>query len=123
MATPFLRQAGVAGLGDIGALYAAPDGSLIRSRASSSDSIDGSRTSLNGLAEDELQGLANDDSMAWRRTNCAALRRRLRGLELMTNSADRSGRDPADSPPRTARGMEADELNGFAAGDYLGGFA
>jgi len=51
VATPFLKQAGVAGLGEIGALYAAPDGSLYQVQGvDAADSID-------GLADDDLKDL------------------------------------------------------------------
>ncbi len=47
VATPFLKQAGVAGYGGLGALYEAPDGSLYQ---------------VQGLAEDEeLRGIDEDD--------------------------------------------------------------
>ena len=102
VATPFLKQAGVAGLGDVGALYAAPDGSLYQVQGvDAGDSIDGfaadelqglSADDLNGLADDELRGLSDDE---------------LRGLA-------------ADDE---LRGFgEGDDLRGFAAGDELNGF-
>ena len=63
LATPFLKQAGVAGLGDVGALYAAPDGSLYQVQGiDAADSIDGfADDDLNGFAADELQGLSDDE--------------------------------------------------------------
>jgi hypothetical protein len=93
-ATPFLKHAGIAGLGDVGALYAAPDGSLYQVQGvDDADSIDGfADDDLNGFADDELQGFADDD---------------LNGM--------------ADDE---LRGLEADdELNGYGEGEDLNGFA
>ena len=72
-ATPFLKQAGVAGFGGLGALYAAPDGSIYQVQGvDAGDSIDGfADDELNGLADDELQGLADDDLNGSPTTNCA----------------------------------------------------
>jgi hypothetical protein len=44
--TPFLKQAGVAGYGGLGALYEAPDGSLYQ---------------VQGLAEDDLRGIGENE--------------------------------------------------------------
>ena len=66
VATPFLKQAGIAGLGEVGALYAAPDGSLYQVQGVDADeSLDGlgADDELNGLAGDELQGLEADDEL------------------------------------------------------------
>lgn len=102
MATPLLKQAGVAGLGDIGALYAAPDGSLYQVQGvDAAEGIDGfADDDLNGLAAAELQGLAEDD---------------LNGL------ADEDLRGFADDE---LRGFEADDdLSGYGEGEDLNGFA
>ena len=81
-ATPFLKHAGIAGLGEIGALYAAPDGSLYQVQGvDAADSIDGfADDDLNGLADDELQGLADDDLNGLADEDCAG--------SPTTNSAD-----------------------------------
>src|SRR5687767_5982298 len=118
-ATPFLKHAGIAGLSDVGALYAAPDGSLYQVQGvDDADSIDGfADDELNGLADDELQGFAEDD------LNGLA-DEELRGLEAddelsgLGEGEDLNGfaaMDPLD-------GIDADELNGYAADD-LDGFA
>ena len=135
-ATPFLKHAGIAGLGEIGALYAAPDGSLYQVQGvDAADSIDGfADDELNGLADDELRGLAVDDLNGLADDE-------LRGLdddELRGLAADDElsgygegedingfGADPdlsgfAAMDPLD--GMDADELNGFGADD-LDGFA
>ena len=136
-ASPFLRHAGVAGLGEVGALYAAPDGSLYQVQGvDAADSIDGlADDDLNGLAEDELQGLADDDlnGLADEELGLEAddelsgfgEGEDLNGfaaadeLDGIGDEPDLSGygvTDPLD-------GMNADELNGFAADDELNGFA
>jgi hypothetical protein len=103
MATPFLKQAGIAGLGDIGALYAAPDGTLYQVQGiDADDRIDGAADDeLNGISADELEGLADDE------VNGLADDDELRGLaddELEGLAAD-------------------DELSGFGEGNDLDGFA
>ncbi len=64
-ATPFLRQAGIAGLGEVGALYAAPDGSLYQVEGiGADDSLDAADDDeLRGLADDELSGFAADEEL------------------------------------------------------------
>ena len=59
VATPFLKQAGVAGYEGIGALYEAPDGTLYQQVQGLDEDED-----LRGLAEDEeLRGLDEDDEL------------------------------------------------------------
>ena len=125
VATPFLKQAGVAGLGDVGALYAAPDGSLYQVQGvDAAESIDGfADDELNGLADAELQGLADDDLTGIADEELRGLSDdELRGLEAddelsgFGEGEDLSGfaaMEPLD-------GMDADELNGFAADDLEG---
>ncbi len=145
-ATPFLKQAGIAGLGDIGALYAAPDGSLYQVQGvDAADSIDGfADDDLNGLADDELQGLADDDLNGLadedlrgfsddelrglaaddelsgfgegEDLNGFAAGDELYGIGAESDLSGYGAMEPLD-------GMDADELNGFAAGDDLDGFA
>jgi hypothetical protein len=127
-ATPFLKHAGVAGLGEVGALYAAPDGSLYQVQGvDAADNMDGfADDDLNGLAEDELRGLANDDLNGLADEELRGLSDDdLSGLEAedelsgFGEGADLNGvaaMDPLD-------GMDADELNGLAAGHDLDGFA
>jgi hypothetical protein len=136
VATPFLKQAGVAGLGEIGALYAAPDGSLYQVQGvDAADSIEGfAADDLDGLDDAELQGLEDDDLNGMADDELRGLSDdELRGLqaddELRGFGADEelngigagpdldgfAAMDPLD-------GIEADELNGFAADD-LDGFA
>jgi len=58
VATPFLRQAGVAGYDGLGALYQAPDGAVYQVQGLAEDE------ELRGLAEDEeLRGLAEDEEL------------------------------------------------------------
>jgi hypothetical protein len=122
MATPFLKQAGIAGLGEVGALYAAPDGSLYQVQGIDADeSLDGlgADDELNGLSDDELRGLEADDE--------------LRGfgagddLDGFENADDLQGIGAeADLDGFAAddafQGIDADELDGFAATD-LDGFS
>jgi hypothetical protein len=136
-ATPFLKQAGIAGLGDVGALYAAPDGSLYQVQGvDAADSIDGfAEDDLNGLDDDELRGLADDDLNGMGDDELRGLSDdELRGLaaddelsgygegeDLNGFGADPdlsgfAAMDPLD-------GMDADELTGYSAGDDLDGFA
>ena len=127
-ASPFLKHAGVAGLGEVGALYAAPDGSLYQVQGvDAADSIDGfADDDINGLAEEELQGLANDDLDGLADEELHGLSDDdLSGLEAddelsgFAEGEDLNGMaamDPLD-------GMDADELNGLAAGEDLDGFA
>lgn len=93
-ATPFLRQAGISGLGEVGALYAAPDGSLYQVEGiSADDTLDAAEDDeLRGLSDEELSALAADD-------------------ELQGFGADEE-----------LNGFSADEdLSGFAAEDVLDG--
>jgi hypothetical protein len=120
-ATPFLKHAGIAGLGDIGALYAAPDGSLYQVQGvEAADSIDGfADDDLNGLADEELRGLDDDELRGLAADD--ELSGFGEGEDLNGFGADPdlngfAAMDPLD-------GMDADELNGYAAGDDLDGFA
>ena len=138
MATPFLKQAGVAGLGELGALYAAPDGSLYQVQAvAATDGIDGfADNDLSGLADDELNGLEDDELRGLSDDE-------LRGLEAddelsgFGEGADLDGFAASDelngigtepdlsgfAAMEPLDGMDADELNGFSAADDLDGFA
>lgn len=71
-ASPFLRQAGVAGYDGLGALYQAPDGSLYQMAGYGGyDGYDGDETleglegdeELGYLAEEELRGYAGDEAL------------------------------------------------------------
>ena len=127
-ATPFLRHAGVvAGLGDVGALYAAEDGSLYQVQGvDDADSIDGlAADDLDGLADEELQGFADDDLNGLSDDELSGLSDdELQGfaddeLNGFSEGEDLNGfaaMDPLD-------GMDADELNGMDAADDLDGFA
>lgn len=146
MATPFLKQAGVAGLGEIGALYAAPDGSFYQVQGvDAADSIDGfADDDLNGFGDDELHGLADDDLSGLADDELRGLSDdELRGLEAddelsgfgegedlhgfaAGDELDGFGAEPDLSgfgAMEPLDGMDADELNGLAAGDDLDGFA
>lgn len=126
-ATPFLRHAGIAGLGEVGALYAAEDGSLYQVQGiDADDSIEGfGADDLDGLADEELQGFADDlDGLAEEELHGLS-DDELSGLEAddelsgFSEGEDLNGfaaMDPLD-------GMDADELNGMAAADDLNGFA
>lgn len=112
VATPFLKRAGVAGLGEIGALYAAEDGSLYQVQGVDADeSIEGLEDDdLNGLADEELQGYGDDD---------------LNGLadeELQGLAADDELSGFAEGEDLNGY-ADGDELNGYAAGDDLDGLA
>ena len=144
-ASPFLRHAGVAGLGEVGALYAAPDGSLYQVQGvNAADSIDGfADDDLNGLADDELQGLADDDLNGLADEGLRGLSDDdLSGLEAddelsgFGEGEDLNGFGTGDElygigaepdlngyGAMEPLGMDADEPNGFAAGDDLDGFA
>ena len=107
VASPFLKKVGVAGPDGLGALYAAPDGSMYQVQGvNAGDDLNGfgADDDLNGLeADDELNGLGADDEL-----NGFAAAEELNGLE-------------ADDE---LNGFAADEeLRGFAAADDLNGFA
>jgi len=130
VATPFLKQAGVAGLGDVGALYAAPDGSLYQVQGvDAADGVDGfADDDLNGFADDELRGLSEDELRgleADEELSGFAEGEDLQGFaagdELNGRAADPDLSGFAAMEPLD--GMDADELNGFAAGEDLDGFA
>jgi hypothetical protein len=97
VASPFLKKVGVEGPDGLGALYAAPDGSMYQVQG-----VDAG-DDLNGFSADELQGLEAGDE--------------LNGFEA---NDDLSGFGADDE----LNGLEADdELHGFAADDDLHGFA
>lgn len=117
-ATPFLKHAGIAGLGDVGALYAAPDGSLYQVQGvDAADNIEGfADDELNGLADDELQGFADDDlnGVADDELRGLAADDELSGYGEGEDLNGYAAMDPLD-------GIDADELDGYAAGDDLDG--
>jgi hypothetical protein len=92
-ATPFLRQAGVAGYGDVGALY---------------------KEDLSGFSDDELQGLADDDELRGYGED------ELQGFadDDIQGFAD----DELQGPYDDVAGFADDELSGFSD-DELQGFA
>jgi hypothetical protein len=112
VATPFLKKVGVAGADGLGALYAAPDGSMYQVQGvDAGDDLNGiDADDLNGIeAGDELNGFAADADL-----NGIAAGEDLNGL-----AADEMNGVGADDD---LRGFAAgDELNGFAAGDELNG--
>jgi hypothetical protein len=97
VATPALRQAGIAGYGGLGALYQAPDGTLYQ---------------MQGFAqEDDLRGLAEDDD--------------LRGLGALYQAPDGTVYQLQGlAEDEELRGLaEDEELRGFAEDEELRGFA
>ena len=103
VASPFLKKVGVAGPDGLGALYAAPDGSMYQV-----EGVDAG-DDLNGLADDDLHGLDADDDL-----NGFGADDELHGDDDLHGFA-------ADDE---LRGFEADDdLHGFAADDELHGFA
>jgi hypothetical protein len=130
VATPFLKRAGVAGLGEIGALYAAPDGSLYQVQGiEAAESIEGfADDALNGLADEELRGLSDEELRGLEADdelrgfgegedlNGFAADDELNGIGAEQDLSGFAATDPLD-------GIGADELNGFAAADDLDGFA
>lgn len=61
-ATPFLKQAGIAGYDGLGALYQAPDGTLYQMQGLANEEMAGlADEDLQGFAEDDIAGLANED--------------------------------------------------------------
>jgi hypothetical protein len=122
MATPLLQQAGVAGLGEIGALYAAPDGSLYQVQGvDAAESIDGlGDDELHGLSDDELRGLEADDELrgfgASDDLDGFGDADDLRGLGAEADLEGFAADQPLD-------GIDADDLDGFAATDDLNGLA
>jgi hypothetical protein len=99
-ATPFLRQAGVAGYGNVGALYNEDLSGL------SDDELHGfADDELQGFADDELQGFADDE---------------LQGFadDELHGFAD----DELQGPYEDISGLADDELSGFSD-DELHGFA
>ena len=122
-ATPFLKHAGIAGLGEIGALYAAPDGSLYQVQGiDAADSIDGlgADDELNGLSDDELRGLEADDELrgfgAGDDLDGFSDTDDLRGMGAEGDLNGFSANEPFE-------GIDADELHGFSAADDLNGFS
>ena len=96
VATPFLKQAGVAGDG-LGALYQAPDGSLYQQVQGIDDDME-----LRGLdADDELQGIDDDPE----------LRGFDEGDELQGFDDDMELRGMEDD--MDLRGLDDEELRGF----------
>jgi hypothetical protein len=94
-ASPFLKKVGVEGPDGLGALYAAPDGSMYQVQG-----IDAG-ADLDGIDADELQGLEADD---------------LDGFA----ADDLNGFAAGDELNGFAAG---EELNGFGADDQVSGFA
>lgn len=96
-ATPFLRQAGVAGYGGLGALYQASDGTVYQMQGLAE------QDELQGLyADEELQGFAEDDELRGLDED-----EQLRGLE----------------EDEVLRGLEEEELQGGGEDEPLQGFA
>jgi hypothetical protein len=61
-ATPFLKQAGIAGYDGLGALYQAPDGTLYQMQGFADDDMgEYGEDEMAGLADEELQGFAEDE--------------------------------------------------------------
>ncbi|MCC7125149.1 MAG: hypothetical protein IT178_09890 [Acidobacteria bacterium] len=113
VATPFLKRAGMAGLGDVGALYAADDGTVYQLHGIDADE------GVDGLADDELQGLADDDLQGLEDDE-------LQGLEadeeLNGFSADAAIEGLADGDD--LQGLSADpDLDGYASADPLEGLS
>jgi hypothetical protein len=97
VADKLLTRKGVSGYDGLGALYAAPDGSLYQ---------------IQGLAEEELQGFAEDEALRG-----FAADEELQGLD---EDEELRGLDEEQE----LRGFDADEeLRGFAADEDLRGFA
>jgi hypothetical protein len=98
-ATPILKEAGIAGYGELGALYEAPDGTLYQQVQGLDEDEE-----LRGLEEDEeLRGIAEDEE--------------LRGL---SEEEELRGLDENEE----LRGLDADEeLQGFAEDEELRGIA
>ena len=110
VASKLLKKPGVAGYGGLGALYAAPDGTVYQVQGLAAEDLDGlyADEELRGFAEDEeLRGFAEDDE--------------LRGLdqdeELRGFAADEELRGLADD--EELRGMEGyvreDAVSGLEA--------
>jgi len=120
VASPFLKKVGVAGADGLGALYAAPDGSMYQVQGVdagddlngfSADDLQGLEApdELNGLEADELNGFAAGDEM-----NGFAAAEELNGFEAADELNGFGAEDPLN-------GMDAaDELNGVAADDLNG---
>lgn len=129
MATPFLKQAGIAGLGEVGALYAAPDGSLYQVQGVDAENIEGledddlrgfADDELRGLEDDELQGLEADDEL-----NGVGASEDLDGVGDADDLNGISAQDELDgfSADEGIEGLDADELDGLAMTDELSGLA
>jgi hypothetical protein len=127
VASPFLRKVGVAGADGLGALYAAPDGSMYQVQGvDAGDDLDGlGAEELQGLeAGDELNGFDADDELngfaAGDELNGFAAGDDLNGFEA---DAELNGfaADDGFGAEEMLQGMSADEVNGFAAGDEMNG--
>jgi hypothetical protein len=123
VASPFLRKVGVAGADGLGALYAAPDGSMYQVQGIDAGAdLDGfaADDELRGLSDDELHGLAADDAL-----NGFGAEAELNGFgagqELDGFAADDDLRGFADD---AIQGIDAGtELDGIDADDELHGVA
>ena len=113
-ATPLLRKVGVAGADGLGALYAAPDGSMYQVQG-----VDAG-DDLNGFGDDPLNGLDADDELngwgAGDELNGFGAGDELDGFDA---AEELSGFDAAEELSGFGAG---EELNGFAAGDDMNGF-
>lgn len=96
-ATPFLRQAGVAGNDGLGALYQAPDGSIYQMQG---------QGHMQGLADEEMAGLADDDLEGFADEEMAGL-----GYDEMAGFAEDD-----------MAGLGYDEMNGLTEDDLLNGY-
>lgn len=106
-ATPFLRQAGISGFGDVGALYAAPDGSLYQVEGiGADDTLDAAEDDeLRGLSDDELSALAADEELQGFGAD-----EELNGFGADDDLSGFAAEDVLD-------GLQAEELEGIGAND------
>ncbi|MET0555847.1 MAG: hypothetical protein ABW221_22600 [Vicinamibacteria bacterium] len=131
-ATPLLKHAGIAGLGEVGALYAAEDGSLYQVQGiDDPQDIEGlgADEELSGLSDDELGGLEADDELsgfgAGDDLDGFADADELQGMDADADDLQGIGAEAeleglAEDP---LAGIHADELDGFAASDDLEGLS
>lgn len=121
-ATPFLRQAGLAGNG-LGALYAAPDGTVYEVQGiSADDELDGADDELRGFADDgfegfsagdELDGLADDELQSLAADDELSDDGAILGF---ADDGDLLGMNGSDA----LHGLAEDEINGIDADDLDG---
>jgi hypothetical protein len=107
-ATPFLKQAGVAGYDGLGALYQAPDGTVYQMQGFANDD------SMQGFADDEMAGLAEEELQGFADNDMSGL-----ADEDLQGFADDEMGEYGDNE---MAGFADDDMSGFADDEALQGY-